>query len=350
MELFEEIFGDRLLVSHVVYGLRIVSNHPIPGLADLGVASQIPLRIWLKEPAQFAAKFSEPLSEVFFPNPDVNLREDSNLRAGMLNGGDYYGFFYGDGPRFAIDLLGREIWGDWPDGYSQEDACTYLIGQVINFVLRLRGFTALHASSVAVGDRAIAIMGAPGAGKSTTAAAFAALGYPILSDDVVVLQDSGSPFLVQPGYPRVNLWPDSARSLFGQEEKLPSITPTWGKKYLSLDGRGYCFQSKALPLGAIYLLEVREDVSEAPFLEELTAAGAFPTLVANTYLNFLLNADMRKREFEVLGRVSRAVPVRLACPVLDLSRVFELCELIAADAKRLRARSHDSTNAMSWSL
>ena len=48
------------------------------------------------------------------------------------------------------DLLsnrqGREIWADWPEGYSLEDACTYLIGQVINFALRLQAFTSLHAS------------------------------------------------------------------------------------------------------------------------------------------------------------------------------------------------------------
>ena len=113
------------------------------------------------------------------------------MRVGMLNDGAYYGFFYSDGPRFAIDRQGHEIWGDWPAGYALEDACTYLIGQVINFALRLRGGISLHASSIAIGDRVIAITGAPGSGKSTTAAAFARLGYSILSDDVAVLDDCG---------------------------------------------------------------------------------------------------------------------------------------------------------------
>ena len=125
---------------------------------------------------------------------------------------------------------------------------------VIAFALRLRGVTCLHASSIAVGGHAIGLLGQPGAGKSTTAAAFARLGYSILSDDVAVLDYRGDRFLVPPGYPRNNLWPDSVRALFGSEDALPKITATWGKRYLPLDQNGHRFQESPLPLGAIYML------------------------------------------------------------------------------------------------
>jgi hypothetical protein len=305
----------------------------------------ITLQIRLNERAEFASKFSATLTDIFYTSPNSNLNGDSNLHAGMLNGSEYYGFFYTDGPRFAVDLAGREIWADWPAGYALEDACTYLIGHVFNFVLRLRGFTSLHASSIVVGDKAIAVMGVPGAGKSTTAAAFARLGYPVLSDDVAVLDDQGSRFLVQPGYPRVNLWPDSVRALFGSEDELPLITPTWGKRYLALNQNGYRFQSDPLPLSAIYMLHDREDASAIPVVEELSGADAFMTLAGNTYLNFLLNAGMRKREFEVLSRVAAGVPIRRVHPAGDSSKVFELCEAIAADANRLTWQGEAATTS-----
>ena len=180
------------------------------------------------------------------------------MRVARLAGGAYFGLFYSDGARFAVDREGRDVWADWPEGYALEDAATYLVGPVLGFVLRLRGITPLHASAIAVEDQAIAFVGVPGAGKSTTAAAFAHRGFAVLSDDVVALEDGQNHFLVAPGYPRVNLWPDSVRALLGSEDALPLITPTWGKHYLPLDQKGRRFQSKQLPLGAVYFLGERD--------------------------------------------------------------------------------------------
>ena len=335
------VFEKRLSVSHLVYGLRVLSNLPIPGLAvseDPGSGS---LRIWLKDPVKSASSnLSEPLSEVLYSSPGSNAAGEANLHAGKLKGHKEYGFFYSDGPRFSIDSQGREICGDWPAGYSIEDACTYLVGPVIAFALRLQGSVSLHASSIAVGNRAIALLGPPGAGKSTTAAAFAHLGFPVLSDDVVVLADEGDRFLVQPGYPRVNLWPDSVRALSGSEDALPRITPTWGKRYLPLDGDRCRFQKEPLPLGGIYVLRTRRGAQMGPIEEELQGNESLLTLVANTYVNYLLDEGMRKREFEVLSRLVAQVPIRQVTPSSDPSRVFELCNvIIAADAAQLAARA-----------
>ncbi len=324
-----------MALSYLVYGLQVESDLPIPGLAVFEGPGSTPLNVRLNERAKFASAFSASLNDIFYASPNSNLTGIPHMRAGFLNGGAYYGFFYSDGPRFTIDLNGLEIWAYWPEGYFLEDACAYLIGQIINFALRLRGATSLHASSIAVDDGAIAIMGTPGTGKSTTAAGFARQGYPILSDDVAVLSDQDGKFLVQPGYPRINLWPDSVRALFGSEDELPLITPTWGKRYLALNQNGYRFQSDPLPLSAIYILHDREDASAIPVIEELSGAETFMTLAGNTYLNFLLNAEMRKREFEVLSRVAAGVPVRRVHAAGDPSKIFELCEAIAADARRL---------------
>jgi hypothetical protein len=325
-----------LLVSHLAYGLRIQADVALPGLPTQLETRLIDVRIHLKE-TLFPLPWTIPSSPdaLLYDSLKSNELGHPNLRVARLDGGRYIGLFYSDGARFAVSHAGNEIWADWPDGYTLEDACTYLIGPVLAFALRLRGGTCLHASAIAVGDQAIALLGVPGAGKSTTAAAFARLGYSILSDDIAVLDDQGSRFLVQPGYPRVNLWPDSVRSLFGSEDDLPHITPTWGKKYLALDQSAYAFQSYPLPLSAVYVLDERDDRLAAPILEELTTAEAFIALVSNAYVNYLLDADMRKREFEVLGRVAAAIRVRRVRPACDPCKVFELCEAIAADARRL---------------
>jgi hypothetical protein len=129
--------------------------------------------------------------------------------------------------------------------------------------------------------------------------------------------------------------------LFGTENALPRITPTWDKRYFALDREGHQFQATPLPLGAVYVLGERQNTLAAPIVEELGAREAFMTLVANTYVNYLLDANMRNREFEVLSRVVTRVPVRRVSPSGDRSKVFELCEAIAADVRR--SGSQDET-------
>jgi hypothetical protein len=235
--------------------------------------------------------------------------------------------------RFAVGRSGRDVWMDWPETSTLEDAATYLMGPVLGFVLRLRGMVSLHASAVAIGDRAIALVGEGGAGKSTTAAAFACLGYAVLCDDLVPLADQTGHFLAQPAYARVNLWPDSVRALFGSEEALPRITPTWEKRFLALDQNGHRFETRPLPLVVVYILNSRDSSSVEVSFETLTAPSALITLVRNTYVNYLLDAGMRRQEFEVLSRLVAAVPVRSARLPDDPSRLREFCEAIAADAR-----------------
>jgi hypothetical protein len=323
-----------LFVSHVLYGLRIAANLALPGLPLQPDPNpydvRISLRDWTAFPTTFPASF-----ETFYRSSDETELGQSNLRVAVLPGGEYFGFFYSDGVRFAVERRGREVWADWPENYTLEDACTYLLGPVIGFVLRLRGVTCLHASAIAIDGQAIALVGSPGAGKSTTAAAFAQGGFSVIADDVVALAEDGENFLVQPGYPRVNLWPDSVRVLFGSEEALPRITPTWDKRYLALGDESPAFTTKPLPLRAIYFLCAREAALAAPVLEEIAEGDAFAWLVANTYVNYLLDRNMRSKEFDVLCRMLAGIPVRRVRTPATPSAVFDLCAVIAADARQV---------------
>lgn len=323
------------MVAHEVYGLRLTANMAIPGLPPQPDSGTFDVQVRLKDWAPFLATSSESLENLFPSSPDDD-QGHPHLHVGQFSGGKYFGFFYGDGVRFAVERQGRQVWGEWPEDYTLEDACTYLIGPVIGFVLRLRGVTCLHAGAVAMNEKAIALVGSPGAGKSTAVAAFAQRGFPVIADDVVALAEDEQKFLVPPAYPRVNLWPDSVRALLGKEDVLPRITPTWGKRYMALADNDSSFASKPLPLGAIYILAPRETALTAPILEEIAGGDALAELVSNTYVNYLLDRDMRSSEFDVLSRLAARIPVRRVRPSADPSAVFELVEAIAQDALRVR--------------
>jgi hypothetical protein len=246
-------------------------------------------------------------------------------------GGRFFRLRYADGTEFLVSRSGARIWGTWPDPLTLDDTATYLLGPILAFVLRLRGAVCLHASAVALGGRAVALVGQTGAGKSTTAAAFARRGAPVMSDDVVALDDRGASLWAQPGGPRLRLWSDSAQILFGAWDALPRLTPNWEKLYLDLGGGDFAFQDRPLPLGAVYVLRGRNRDTGAPLVGPLSRQEGLMDLVRNTYVNYLLDRAMRAREFELLGKLVRCVPVRRVVPHKDPARLPALCQAILED-------------------
>ena len=313
--------------------MRLTSNRAVSGLAPQSESKTTDVRIRLRETAPFSPSL-EQSDGYFYSSPVCGGLERPNLCIKVDPSLEYFAFFYRDGARFTVRRDGSEVWADWPEDYAIEDACTYLLGPIMGFVLRLRGITCLHASAISLGDCAIALAGSPGVGKSTLAAAFARNGFPVLSDDVVALADQGRQFLAQPGYPRVNLWPDSVHAVFGSDDALPRITPTWDKRYLGLAQNGCSFAAEPLPLRAVYILGTREPTLALPVIKEVAGSEAFMALVANTYMNYLLDREMRRQEFDLLGRVAASVPIKYVRSGANASGLAGLREAIVADATR----------------
>jgi hypothetical protein len=131
--------------------------------------------------------------------------------------------------------------------------------------------------------------------------------------------------LAHPSYPRLTVWPDSAAALFGSEDKLPALTPTYDKRYLDLQS-GQQFQDSPLPLNAIYVLGSRERALTGVTVRSQRPQAALMCLVKNTYGNYLLDGTMRAMEFDVLSRIAQDVPVRLVTFGDDIDQLFTNCQ------------------------
>src|SRR2546423_13737303 len=181
-----------------IYALGVVANKIIPGIPAASTASDDvhisfgSLPAWLHETSS---------TEIETYVADYN-DECGNpvLRVFSLLDGKYYRFCYADQTEFVIDHAGTEIWAKWVDPLTLEDTATYLLGPIMGFIMLLRGVICLHASAVAVGDEAIALLGPARSGKSTTAAAFSERGHSILAEDVMTIDDRHDCFFVRPAY------------------------------------------------------------------------------------------------------------------------------------------------------
>ncbi len=317
------------MIHHAAFGLRLEATTHIPGLdvveGAAGVAGDI--RLWVQQHPQ-----SSSTEQLLYGGLDRGQTGGVPVQVSWLPDDSMYCFRYRDGTAFYIDRGGRDVWTTWREPNTIEDMATYLLGPVLGFVLRLRGVTPLHASAVCVGQRALALLGRRQAGKSTTAAAFAMAGFPVLSDDVSAIDERDGAFYVRAGYSHLRLWPRAVEMLFGSREALRPITPNWNKRDFPLTGvAGTKYAEQPSRLAAIYILGVRSDDSRAPFVETLTPAECFMTLITNTYVNYALDETMRRADFELIGRLVSAVPIRRVVPHADPQRVWQLRDTILAD-------------------
>jgi hypothetical protein len=314
-----------------VFGLRIASNVSLPGLVPAPANESADVTVELAPRGPWWREHTRDLGDVWRIHPvaDEGGRPVVQVRRRTRDG--RFHLRYADGTEFTIDPRRQRIWGCWPEHFTLADAATYLIGPVLGFVLRLRGGVSLHASAVSIRDRAVLFLGPSGAGKSTLAAALARRGHAVLCDDAASIAVGASGVWVRPGSTRVRLWPDSVEALYGAADRLPLLTPNWGKRYLDLSALPGRFCRRALPLASVYLLEPRTQDARAPRIESIKPRDALHQLLSQSYVGYLQDASMRAHEFKVLGGLVGVVDVKRLHPSASPRRLEALCDLVTRD-------------------
>lgn len=202
--------------------------------------------------------------------------------------------------QFASDdqcLIGR------PDATTSLETTRHLlIDQVLPYWLAVRGVVVLHASTVVIGNGAVAFLGASGAGKSTLAAALAVRGVPILGDDTVrVAQGNGAVFAV-PSYPSCRLRPDALDAVVGPVGPLPAVAQYTNKVRWSCSELGLL--PTRPPLRHIVLLaDIDVEASQDLTLIPMSSRAGFFTLLQNSF-NLILPDMSLQTSLENLSRLA----------------------------------------------
>jgi len=325
--------------TYTLFGLRVRSNLSIPGLALVETHSKaVDIELHLGISPDLESEAPAGSETLTYTSSYTDENGTPALRIWKAAGGGLLRLAYYDGVQFWLEREGKSLWAVWPAHSALEDITSYLLGPVFGLLLRLRGVTCLHAGAVSIGDLCVTFVGEEGKGKSTTTAAFARQGFAVISDDVVALVKSLDGFRVTPAYPHVCLWDDSVKMLYGSAEALPRFSIGWEKRRLALGEMETRFETRSLPLGAIYLLGDRRH-DRAPAVEEVRPQAGLLSLVADTFANKILDREMRANEFAVLGQLVTTVPIRRVYAHSDGSRLEEFCAVILADLATLRSAS-----------
>lgn len=313
--------------QYQIYGITLSSNQPLPILTPASTATTTDIKVYLTE-SNLSNSDKRVHSKGWYQKPKVD--------------GIYYCLSVG-GIKQKLDVEiapdGKQIRINWVN-LPIAEVTAILIGCIIGTALRLQGKICLHSSVIKVDNCAIAIIGAKGAGKSTTAAALAKQGYPILADDIAVVTDCSNSFLVQPGYPRLRLWKSAVNQLYGDEKGLSRVFSQTDKHFLELNQdkvSAWGFHNQPLPLAAIYVLGERQQFLAAPSIETIIPQLGVMQLITHRYPQSLqLERDMFFRELAILGRLAQIVPMRHLHRGDNLAELGKVCDVILEDVAGLK--------------
>jgi hypothetical protein len=174
---------------------------------------------------------------------------------------------------------GRQITIELAPGAEPADAQVYLLGTAFGILQHQRGRMVLHASAVAVGDKAALFAGPSGAGKSTLAAALNRRGYRHVSDDVCGIDFSSGGPVVLPDGRMLKLWADAVSHLEMGERQGPSIRRRLTKYYVEPQSSAV---DRNLAVAAVYVLRVAGPRQQAG-VRPLSPADAALRLRRNAY-------------------------------------------------------------------
>jgi hypothetical protein len=224
---------------------------------------------------------------------------------------------------------GNEIIIEKEEGVSEDALRLYLFGSAVGALLQQRGYLTLHASAIKTDKGAVLFAGDSGAGKSTTLQEFLRRGYQKLSDDTIALymDEKSGEVICLPSYPQSKIWQSTADLFAHNTAELRQLHPDMDK--YALPTKEY-FYDQELPLHAIYILQVSDEVEEI-MLEEVSGMAKFKAVNDNTYRNvYSYKLPYRQAHFRIAERVSRdcgIVQVRRPCNSLTVDKVCDLIEL-----------------------
>jgi hypothetical protein len=189
-----------------------------------------------------------------------------------------------------------------------------LLGVVLSFWLERSGICALHASAVSVEEHTVAFVATNTGGKSSLAAILMQAGYPLLSDDILAIEQKGDRFIGRPGYPQMRMCPDQAEHFLGHYEKLELVHPQYAKRRVPIGAESWgTFCGLSQPLRCFYLPE-RRDATEWGTGVEIRPASPNASLIELLRHSFTPNLvaalGLQPKRLEFLAQLVRQIPIR----------------------------------------
>jgi hypothetical protein len=231
---------------------------------------------------------------------------------------------------FLVAASGRQIFAYSLNSDCREALQAFFFGRVLSFALLKLGIEQLHATAVVIHDQVVAFMGEAGHGKSTLAAAFVQKGYPLLTDDLLVIYQKDGSFFARPGLPRLKLFADSANAV-GTDLLGPvmAVNRATGKQITQLSKHRF-FDADAR-IQVLYALNPGPAEPNVVRIEEMRQPLAFVEICKAAFNTEITETARLKEHFEMASHLASSVPVKRLSVPRSLGALSSTCDAVLAD-------------------
>lgn len=171
-------------------------------------------------------------------------------------------------------------------------------GAGLAMILHQRGHFVIHGSTVALEGNGVCFAGPSGSGKSTLALSLAARGHDVISDGMTVVASDGNALT---GPRATKLWPDTARHMGVDPERLEKVTPRHEKRFWALPALSY----PSVPLCRVFVVNVGSDLA----IEPLSPSDGLFAVLKNAFLTEYIAADAAAGLLERCGKLMADIDV-----------------------------------------
>ncbi len=172
---------------------------------------------------------------------------------------------------------GKEIWVNH-QGSSLEDNLLYFFSNALPAAFFQRNLFLFHASGVVVEGKVVLFLAPSRTGKSSLALQLQQMGYPVFTDDNVLLTVENGQCMARAGYPSMKAWDQTLKEIEGADQLETFALHTQTDKkglFIPVD-----ISQKVLPVQQIVFL--KEEGSDLVF-RPISSMEIMQKLIENTY-------------------------------------------------------------------
>ena len=186
-----------------------------------------------------------------------------------------------------------------------------LLDQILPRVLSRKMPLVLHTGAVVYDNSAIGFVGESGSGKSTLTTYLGRHGYPVLTDDCLVLEPVSDRFMALPSYPTVRLNPDIVKNLIQSPEDVPMVSEYSNKLRFTQGHGGYRSYDRPVTLRALFILTDHRGGGDpqTTSLDRCSMRDAFSSLVRHIFRLDPTDKKCTIKEFKNLNELVSHIPV-----------------------------------------